>query len=103
MTRVDMKNLDIKKIATAAAIAGALGFSALGLGAGMANAGPATLKTAPTVWSQDDGDGWGWHGHGGRGHWGGPGWDPGWGPGWGGWGGPCATGAIGWASGQVCL
>ena len=58
--------LNVKTIASAAAVAGALGFAAFGLGAGVAHADPA-LPGIP--WQQDDDGGWG-HGHG---HWGGGG------------------------------
>jgi hypothetical protein len=88
----------LKKLISATAIAGALGFSALGLGAGVANAVtapqvvPGTGNLAPIP---DD------HGHG-HGHWGGDDWGGGdwqggnWG--WSGsdWGGP------GWGWGQPC-
>jgi hypothetical protein len=91
----------LKKIVGAGAIAGALGFSALGL-AGVANAAPAP-QAAPGVvhqaqfagWGGGRGGGGGWHGggrgFGGRGF-GGPGFGgrgfggPGFGGG--GWGGP---------------
>lgn len=85
----------LKKMVGATAIAGALGFSAIGLAA-VANAAPAP-QGVPGVVHQAQLDGWhgGWHGGGWGGGpgWGGPG--PGWGgPGWGGpgwnagWGGP---------------
>jgi hypothetical protein len=102
----------LKKLAGAAAIAGALGWSAVGLGAGVANAAPVPQVVPATVHSAplpaDDGD-WGWgghgHGHGGGPRWGGPGWGgPDWGgPDWGGpgWGGPVACGSVGWASGCI--
>jgi hypothetical protein len=98
-----MTRFDIKKVTTAAAISGALGCSALGLGAGIASADPVVPKTSPTVWSQDGGGDWDWHGHG-HGHDGdwGPRWGD-WGPGPVGWPGGCAAGTIGVASGQVCL
>ena len=74
----------LKKMVGAGAIAGALGFSAIGL-AGAANAAPAP-QGVPSAVHQAQLDGW--HnpggGRGGRG-WGGPGWG---GPGWSGWGGP---------------
>jgi hypothetical protein len=96
----------LKKIVGAGAIAGAIGFSAIGL-AGVANAA-ATPQAAPGVVHQaqlvDWGGGRGGGFHGGGGGWrgdrgGGGGWrgGPGWGgPGWGGqgfggpggWGGP---------------
>jgi hypothetical protein len=90
--------IDLKKIAAGAMIAGTLGFTALGLGSGVANASP-TLPGIP--WQQDGGWWWG-HGHG-HGHWhggdgwgwGGPGWGWGGGPGWG-WGG-------GWGGGGICV
>jgi hypothetical protein len=114
--------MNLKKIMAAVAITGAFGFTALGLGAGMANAVPTSPGTPGTTWPQD-GDWWG-HGHGhGHGHWGGGddwhggwgggddwhgGWGGGWGvPGWGwgvpgwGWGGPVACGSVGWASGCI--
>jgi hypothetical protein len=84
--------MTLKKILGTTAIAGALGFSAIGL-AGVANAAP-TPPAAPGVVQHAQLTGWGgpgWHGPG----WGrGPGWGGGWrGPGWGGpgfagWGGP---------------
>jgi hypothetical protein len=90
----------IRKLLSATAIAGALGLSTVGFGAGVANAVPAPQVGAgvySTPIPADDGDGWGGHGHWGHG-WGGQGWDgdgnwggPGWG--WGGWGPPC--GAVG--------
>ena len=90
----------LKNIVGAGVIAGALGFSALGL-AGVANAAP-TPQAAPGVVHQAQLAGWGggrgggfhgggggFHGGGGPGWGGGRGWDGG--PGWGagrGWGGP---------------
>jgi hypothetical protein len=88
----------LKKIVGAGAIAGAIGFSAIGL-AGVANAAP-TPQAAPGVVHQAQVAGWGgggrgggWHGGGGGWRGGGGGWrgGRGWGgPGWGGggWGGP---------------
>jgi hypothetical protein len=92
--------MNLKKVAAQAAIAGALGFSAIGL-AGVANAAPAPQDVPGAVHYApvDEHGGGGGRGPGG-GHgggpgpgWGGPG--PGWGdrgPGWGdrgpGWGGP---------------
>lgn len=73
----------LKKIIGATAIAGALGFSAIGL-AGVANAAPAPQDVPGVAHNAQlvdwhGGDRWG-HGWGGAG-WGGPGWgDPGWGP-----------------------
>jgi hypothetical protein len=101
----------LKKLAGAIAIAGALGWSALGLGAGLANAtpipqvAPGTVNGAPLP---ADHDGWGWGGHdhdhggwhGGGADWGDGGWGGGWGgPGWG-WG-PQACGSVGWVSGCI--
>jgi hypothetical protein len=114
--------VNLKKIMAAAAIAGAFGFTALGMGAGIAKAVPvsATSPVTPaTLWAQDDGWWWGpGHGHGhGRG-WDGPGgWGPGWyggGPGWygggpGWYGGPgvgacvSATGPWGFVTGTACI
>jgi hypothetical protein len=79
--------MTLKKIVGTGAIAGALGFSAIGL-AGIANATP-TPPAAPGVVQHVQLAGWGgpgWHGPGGPG-WGGRGWG---GRGWGGpgWGGP---------------
>jgi hypothetical protein len=86
--------MTLKRIVGMGAIAGALGFSAIGL-AGVADAAP-TPQAAPGVVQHAELTGWGgpgWHGPGwgGRGPgWGGPGWrGPGWGgPGPIGWGGP---------------
>jgi hypothetical protein len=102
----------LKKLAGATAIAGALGWSAVGLGAGVVNAAPVpqvapgTVHSAPLPADHDGGDWWGGHGHG-HGHWGhggdwdGGGWGGGWGgPGWG-WGGPVACGSVGWVSGCI--
>jgi hypothetical protein len=96
--------MNLKKIMAAAAITGAFGFTALGLGAGMANAVPTSPGTPGTTWPQDDG--WWGHGHGhghGHGNWGGgDDWGGGWGgPGGWGWGGPVACGSVGWASGCI--
>jgi hypothetical protein len=79
--------MTLKKVIGTGVIAGALGFSAIGL-ASVANAAP-TPQTSPGVVQQAQLAGWGgpgWHGPG----WHGPGWrGPGWGrPGWAGWGGP---------------
>jgi hypothetical protein len=84
--------MTLKKIIGTGAIAGALGFSAIGL-ASVANAAP-TPQAAPSVVQHAQLTGWGgpgWHGPGWSGHGrGGPGWGgPGWGgPGFAGWGGP---------------
>jgi hypothetical protein len=96
-----MKSL--KNIAAGAAIAGALGFAAIGVGAGVASAAP---PVTGGQWAQDRG----WdHGHGGP-DWrgggygygdGGPGYGYG-GPGYGygGYGPPCVSGPLGFL--QVC-
>jgi hypothetical protein len=70
--------IDLKAIAAGTAIAGALGFAALGIGTGVANAAPSPIATQ-TAWAEDPG--WG-HG---PGPWGDHGRDRGWnnGPGWG--------------------
>ena len=93
----------LKKLAGATAIAGALGWSALGLGAGLANAtpipqvAPGTVNGAPLP---ADHDGWGWGGD--HDHWGWRGGDEddhgGWGGpvGWGWLPPPCAS--VGWVS-----
>src|ERR1700736_4489785 len=94
--------MNVKKIAAGAALTGVLGFTAVGLGAGVASAAP----PAPVVagWAQDHDGHWGHGGDGGdwgdRGGWGyGGGWGDrgGWGNGgnWGpgGWG--CVTGPLG--------
>jgi hypothetical protein len=80
----------LKKIIGATAIAGALGFSAIGL-AGVANAAPAP-QDVPGVAHNAQLVGW----HGG-GRWGGSGWGGPGGAGWGGagWGGP-GWGPPGW-------
>lgn len=81
--------ITLRKIVGTGAIAGALGFSAIGL-AGAANAAPAPQAAPGAIEHVQlaDWHGGGWHDHG----WGGPGWrGPGWGgPGWGraGWWGP---------------
>ncbi|MBV8181192.1 MAG: hypothetical protein JOY55_09560 [Mycobacterium sp.] len=96
--------MTLKRIVGMAAIAGALGFSVIGLD-GVANAAPPP-PAAPGVVQHAQLAGWGgpgWHGPGGPGWhgpgWGGPGWQPGWGgPGWGGglgWRGP-GWGGPGW-------
>lgn len=95
-----MTRIDLKKFAIAVTISGSLGLSALGLGAGLANADPLTPKTGPIPWSQDDGNGHGWHGHGHD--------DGNWGPGWRGgpgWPGGCvaATDPSGLVTGQFCV
>jgi hypothetical protein len=89
--------MNLKKILAGAAISGALGFTAVGLGAGVANAEPAS--PAPLVTGiqlkQDWGHGGGyWGDHGGRRDWGGRR-DYGYGPdyGYGRWG--CISGPLG--------
>lgn len=87
----------LKKIAAGAALAGALGFTAVGLGAGIASAAPSA--PADAGW-QLEGH-WGHGGHGGGGYWGGRGgWDNGgswgYGPAW----NPCVTGPFGFVT--VC-
>jgi len=89
----------IKKIAAGAAMVGALGFSAVGLGAGIASAAPSAPVVTGIEWQQGHGD-WDNWGHGGRGWDDRRGWDnrggwdnrAGWGngPGWG-----CVTGPFG--------
>ena len=88
----------LKKIAAGAAMVGALGFTAVGLGAGIASAAPPAPVVAGTLWQQDrgHGDDWGRHGDGrdwgDRGGWGyGGNW--GYGPGWG-----CVTGPFGYVT-----
>ncbi len=92
--------IDLKAIAAGTAIAGALGFAALGIGAGVANAAPSPIATH-TAWAEDPGWGHGPGPWGDRDH----GWDngPGWGPpppaydygGYGYGGGGCITGPLG--------
>jgi len=89
--------MNLKKIAAGAAMTGALGFTALGLGAGVANAAPVSPAVAGILWQQDRGHGggdWDWdhgdhRGWGDRGGWG-YGGNYGYGPGWG-----CVTGPFG--------
>jgi hypothetical protein len=96
--------MNLKTIVAEGTIAAALGFTALGLGAGVANAVPSSPDSAGTLWQQDDHGGGGDWGHGGRGDGGRGGWgDRGgdWrGGGWGdrdGWGPPCPW--CGWIPG----
>src|SRR5258705_12507138 len=53
----------VKKIAAGAAMVGALGFTAVGLGAGTANAAPPAPVVTGVLWQQDRGHGGDW-GHG---------------------------------------
>jgi hypothetical protein len=85
--------ISLKTIAAGAAVAGSLGLAALGIGTGVANAGPSPVGSG-TEWAQDPGwghggPGWngggggrGWNGGGGGRGWNGGGWNGG-GPGWG--------------------
>ena len=86
---------NLKTIATGATIAGALAFTALGVGAGVANADPASPHPAVMTskldgFALDDWGGRGWGGGGGPGYGygGGPGYGYGGGPGYGYGGGP---------------
>jgi hypothetical protein len=102
--------MKLMKILADAIIAGALGFTAFGLGAGVANASPPSPVVAGIPWQQDrghgdhgdGGDGGNWGGNwGDQGNWGGGG---NWGaPGWG--GGPigCISGPVGWGNGFICI
>ena len=98
--RKGVASMNLEKIMAGAAISGALGFTALGLGAGVANAGPASPVVAGIPWQQDrghGGDGGNW-GHGEGPDWGDRG---GWGYGgnWGygrAWG--CVSGPFGYVT-----
>jgi hypothetical protein len=98
------------KILAEATIAGALGFTAFGLGAGIANANPPSPVAAGIPWPQDhEGHGGHWGGGGGDdngGNWGNQG-DWGGGNNWGGpgWNGPigCISGPVGWGNGFLCI
>ena len=86
---------NLKTIATGATIAGALAFTALGVGTGVANADPASPHPAVMTskldgFALDDWGGRGWGGGGGPGYGygGGPGYGYGGGPGYGYGGGP---------------
>lgn len=105
--------MKLKSIAAGAAIAGSLGFAAIGIGAGVASAAPSPVGSG-TEWALDNGwghGGPGWNGGGHDDHRGG-GWNgggPNWGPppppppnyGYGGYhpgyygGGGCVTGPLG--------
>jgi hypothetical protein len=89
----------LKRIAAGAAVAGALGFAAVGVGVGIANAEPQTPAVSGIAWQQDHDGHWGHGGDGGywgnggdwdnRGYWGpGPAWNP------------CVTGPFGFVT--VC-
>ena len=97
--------MDIKKIAAGATIAGALGLTALGMGAGVASAAPPlpAAPGAPLLQDKPHGDGDGGHGGHGGGDWGrGPG---NWGPGFLNQIDACiaATGPYGYVTGYVCI
>ena len=90
----------LERIVAGAAMAGALGVTALGLGAGIANAESPAPIVSGIAWQQDrdghwghggDGGNWGGGDWGNRGDWGGGDWgnrgDWGQGPGW----GPCVS------------
>lgn len=80
--------MSVKRFAAGAAMVGALGFGAIGLGAGTASAAPSDPVIAG--WAQDHGGRWGHDDDGGWDH---RGWDNrDWnnGPGWG-----CVTGPFG--------
>lgn len=82
----------MKKIAAGLTLAGALGFSALGMGAGIANADQPVPATPGMTWKLDHDGHWG-HGGWGGGDWDGGGWNGGgwngggWNGGWNGWNG----------------
>jgi hypothetical protein len=59
--------MNLKKIVAGTAVAGALGFTAFGVGAGVANADPSAPVVARMAWQQDRGHG---HGDGDHGDWG---------------------------------
>jgi len=100
--------IDLKAIAAGTTIAGALGFTALGMGPGLANAAPPSPVTSGTPWQQDEGHGH--DGHGDHGDWQGGGDGGNWGPGP--WYGPqapapwpvgCISGPLGWGSVSFCV
>jgi hypothetical protein len=103
---------NVKTIATGATIAGALTFTALGLGTGVANAdSPSTHPTVMTSkldgFALDDwggpGPGYGWGGGPGYGYGGGPGYGWAGGPGYG-YGGPgYGYGGCGWVPPVVSI
>ena len=86
--------MNLKKLAAGAAMVGGLGFGAVGLATGVANAAPAAPVVADAVWQQDRGHWDDWGHDGGRGRDGRDGWGYGgnWGngPGWG-----CVSGPFG--------
>lgn len=86
--------MNLKRIAAGTAMAGALGFTALGL-VGVANAAPVSPAVTGILWSQDRGHGGDYWDHGDRRDWGdrggyGYGGNYGYAPGWG-----CITGPFG--------
>jgi hypothetical protein len=88
--------MNLKRIVAGAAMAGALGITALGLGAGIANAEPQAPVVSGIAWQDHNGH-WGHGGDGGN--WGNGGyWDNRgyWGPGpeW----NPCFTGPLGFVT-----
>lgn len=84
--------MKMKKIGAHLTIAGALGFTALGLGAGVANADQPIPNTPGMTWKLDhDGHGWG-HWGGGDGDWQGGDWQGGDWNGGPGWNAPCGVG-----------
>ncbi|HZQ33333.1 MAG TPA: hypothetical protein VFB19_16565 [Mycobacterium sp.] len=91
--------MNLTNLAATGAVAGALAFAAIGLGAGVANAAPVS------PWLQGHG-----HGHGGDGDWDGPGHDGGdWHGGWRGPGWPVPVGCVsatdpsGLVTGSLCV
>ena len=97
--------MNLKAVAARVTIASMLGFAALGLWSGVANAAP-TLPSAPQIPWQQDGHGhghWGggggdWGGDGDGGNWGGGDWG---GPGWGGVPGPFGCINVGVVTGCI--
>ena len=99
--------MNLRATAAAFAVAGTLGFAAVGLGSGLANAAPPLPDTPGIPWQQDGhghghwhGDDWGGGDDGNwNGNWGGPGW------GWGGVPGPfgCISGPVGWGWAVGCV
>ena len=93
--------MHLKTIAAGAAIAGSLGFAAMGIGTGVANAAPSPVGSG-MQWAQDRGwghDGRGWDDRGRGWNGGGPRWAPPPPPpyyGYGGYGGGgCVSGPLG--------